>query len=102
MSTTFDKRILWVTERGSRVRQTACVTSKLVVVTAVVVLAGLSFFVIAGGLWRGDPLERCVYEHDVDTTNPAGRISYRWDWIPPGYVCEYRDRRGRVVEERRL
>lgn len=64
---------------------------------AVIVFAAvfLAFFFIEG-VASERALDRCAFR-----PHRGSGTSVHWTWSPPGYVCVYTDRRGRVVSEER-
>jgi len=62
---------------------------------------------VAGGMawpvWHEHKFTLCGFESSKPAAARAAASGYhlRWDYTPPGWVCVYTDRSGRVVAERR-
>jgi len=55
------------------------------------------------GVWREHELDRCglTPPRRSDTGGGYAIVTIRWHFTPPGWVCVYSDRHGRVVGEER-
>ena len=74
---------------------------------AVIAAVAALVLLVAGGMawpvWHEHKFTLCGFESSKPAAARAAASGYhlRWDYTPPGWVCVYTDRSGRVVAERR-